>query len=202
MFRPEGRISLKEVWNELGGIVLARAKEDGVADDFQSMAESTASAYWDFCQQSATARVVMPSGNLQSFDSFILRTAYEDLTYNEHIDLQVGTIGSGNALDRRESALKRLYGEALFCPVSFTVAEFKKFYRAFGSGPAPEGNSDAEVVKRIIEAFKSDPTRTSEEIRRIAAPPISQRHYTQLRARAAETVPSLIAGGRKPSKKP
>jgi hypothetical protein len=95
MFRPEGRVSLIEVWNALGTVVMTKFRKDGRADDYQSMSEATASACWDFCARTGTARVVMPSGKLESFDPSILRSRDEDLTYNEHVDLQTGTIGSG-----------------------------------------------------------------------------------------------------------
>jgi hypothetical protein len=202
MFRPEGRISLKEVWNALATDVEKRFRADGRADDYQSMSEATAWACWEFCRQSATARVVMPSGKLQSLDPLILRTADTDLTYNEHVDLQIGTIGSGQHADQREWTLRRLYGEALFCSVAFTEADFSKFLRTFGSQPVPKDNSDAAVIQRIIATYLEDPSRTSKEIQRIAASQISGRHYNRLRARAAETVQGLTGGGRKPSKKP
>jgi hypothetical protein len=202
MFRPEGRISLKEVWDALGSDVVERFRKDGQEDDFQSMSEATAGACWDFCRKSATARVVMPIGKLQSLDPLILRTADTDLTYNEHVDLQIGTIGSGKGADQREGSLRRVYGEALFCPVVFTVAEFSKYLRTFGTRPIPEDNSDAAVIQRIIATYQEDPTRNREDIKRIAAETVGVNRYKRLRARAVENVPGLDKGGRKPSKKP
>jgi len=82
MFRPEGRISLREVWNALGYEVYARFKNDGRADDYQSMSELTAWKCWEFCANARTAHVLMPSGKLESFDRSILFPQDDDLTYN------------------------------------------------------------------------------------------------------------------------
>lgn len=202
MFRPEGRISLKEIWDAVGTEVYSRAKHEGWEDDYQSLSEATANICWEFFRKSATARVLMAGGNFQSFDPMILQTVDTDLTYNEHIDLQIGTIGSGKGGDQRELTLKKRYGPALFCPIVFTEAEFAKFTKAVEGAPLNQGNSDASIIKRIVAAYREDPTRNSRQIYEIAARNISWRHYTRLRARAAEVEPGIGKGGRKPAKKP
>jgi hypothetical protein len=202
MFRPADRISLKEVWDALATDVVKRFRRDGQADDYQSMSEATAWACWDFCAKAGTARVVMPSGKLESLAPSILRTHDDDLTYNEHIDLQIGTIGSGKGGDQREHTVRMLYGPALYCPVVFTDAEFVKFMRVFASLPKLESNSDSAVVRRIVDCYREDPSRNSKEIQRLAAGRVSGRAYKRCRGLAAQIEPGLINGGRKPSKKP
>jgi hypothetical protein len=202
MFRPTGRISLKEVWDALGSEVLKRFQEDGRAEDYQSLSEATAEACWDFCKQAAIIRVMLPAGALVDVASYVLRTADTSQTFNEHIDLQIGTIGSGKGGDRRESSLKMLYGPALFCHVVFTDREFSKFYNTFAGSPNLESNSDRAIIDRIVAAYREDPTRNRQVIYEIAAHQISWRHYLHLRAAAAEIEPGLAGGGRKPAKKP
>lgn len=202
MFRPTGRISLKEVWYALGSEVLKRFKEDGREDDYQSLGEATAEACWDFCKQAATGRVVMPTGALEGFAPYILQGADTSQTFNEHIDLQIGTIGSGKGGDQREGRLKMLYGPALFCPVVFTDREFSKFYNTFAGSPNLESNSDRAIIDRIVAAYREDPTRNRAEIKRIAAEKVGVNRYRRLRAAAAEIEPGLAGGGRKPAKKP
>jgi hypothetical protein len=202
MFRPTGRISLKEVWDALGSEVLKRFQEDGMADDYQSLSEATAEACWDFCKQAATGRVVMPTGALEGFAPYILQGADASQTFNEHIDLQIGTIGSGKGGDQREGSLRMRYGPALFCSVVFSDPEFSKFYRTFAGSPNLESNSDSAIIDRIVAAYRADPTRNKAEIKRIAAEKVGVNRYRLLRAAAAKIEPELVKGGRKPAKKP
>lgn len=202
MFRPEGRISLSEVWDILGGEVLKRFQEHGRADDYQSLSEVTAEACWDFCKQAAIKRVMLPAGALVDVAPYVLRTADTSQTFNEHIDLQIGTIGSGKGGDRRESSLRMLYGPALFCPVVFTSLEFSKFHKVFANSPNLESNSDRAIINRIAAAFLEDPSRNRDEIKRIAAENVGVNRYRRLRAAAVEIAPGLGQGGRKPAKKP
>lgn len=202
MFRPTGRISLKEVWDALGSEVLKRFQEDGRADDYQSLSEATAEACWDFCKQAAIIRVMLPAGDLVDVASYVLRTADTSQTFNEHIDLQIGTIGSGKGGDQRVGSLKMLYGPALFCPVVFTDREFSKFYNTFAGSPNLESNSDSAIIDRIVAAYRADPTRNKAEIKRIAAEKVGVNRYSLLRAAAAKIEPELVKGGRKPAKKP
>lgn len=191
-----------EVWNALGKEVFTRFKNVGQADDYQSMSEATASKCWEFCANARTAHVLMPSGKRESFDRSILFPQDDDLTYNEHVDLQIGTIGSGKTGDQPQQYLQMLYGPALYCPVVFTVAEFAKFLSTFTSAPKFESNTDAAIIERIIAAYKEDPSRNRDEIKRIAADEVGVNRYKRLRARAAEIEIGISKGGQKPSKKP
>ena len=202
MFRPENRISLREVWNALGAEVYKRYKSDGRDDDYQSMSEATAWKCWEFCANARTAHVLMPSGKLESFDRSILFPRDDDLTYNEHVDLQIGTIGSGKTGDQRQRYVQMRYGPALYCPVVFTVAEFSKFLSISTSAPKMESNTDAAIIGRIIAAYKEDPSRNREEIKRIAADGVGVNRYKRLRARAAEIETGISRGGQKASNKP
>ena len=199
MFRPENRISLREVWNALGAEVYTRYKSDGRDDDYQSMSEATAWTCWNFCAKSGTSRVVMPSGDLQSFDPSILRAFDDDLSHNEHVDLKIGTIGSGKGGDQRIRTVRMLYGPALYCPVTFSAAEFSKFMRVLASSPKLESNSDAAVVQRIVACYRDNPSLNSKEIQKLAASGISGNAYKRCRGLATQIEPRLGGGGRKAS---
>lgn len=200
MFRPAGYISLLEVWNEVGGEVLKQYKAAGNADDFQGMSEVTSRACWEFCRETVTARIVLPTGRLESFYPTKIRTPNDDWPINDFVDLQIGTVGSGQSQDLTK--MKKAYGEWLFCPIAFKENEFRKFLGQYFSGPEIMGNSIKEIASRILVVWRENPSLNSTQVKSRAAPTASHRQYLMARALAAEVEPNISKGGQKKSKQP
>lgn len=200
MFRPAGYISLVEVWNEVGGEVFQQCKASGNADDFEVLSATTSWVCWEFCRVTVTARIVLPTGRLESFSPMKIRTNNDDLPINEFVDLRIGTVGSGQSQELTK--MREAYGEWLFCPIAFKENEFRKFLGQYFGGPEIMGNSIKDTTDRILKVWRENPSLNSTQLKLRAAPTASHRLYQVARAHAAEVEPNISKGGQKKSKQP
>jgi len=200
MFRPAGYISLVEVWDEVGGEVFKRYKASGNADDFQGLSETTSWACWEFCRETVTARIVLPTGRLESFSPTKIRTSNGDFPINDFVDLRIGTVGSGQSQNLVK--MREAYGEWLFCPIAFKENEFRKFLGQYFIGREIMGNSLKDIADRILRVLREDPSLNSTQVKLRAAPTVSHRQYQAARALARAEEPNISKGGQKKSKQP
>lgn len=202
MFRPVGYISLFEVWNDVGEEVYQRYKSSGNEDDFEGLTQTTSCSCWEFCGASVTARIVLPTGKLESFSPSMTRTSNDDWPINDCVDLRIGTVGSGQNQTQNIEKLKEAYGAWLFCPIVFKENEFRKFLKQYFGGPEIMGNSIKDIANRILKVWRENPSLNSAQVKLRAAPTASHRQYLNARARAAEEEPNISKGGQKKSKQP
>ncbi len=162
---------------------------------------------WSFLKQQREARILLANGQ-SAFVSSAVYTRESNFSgsSNNHIDIRIGTIGSGhrstlvkpNRPDANQIKLEDVYyGDFLYQPIAFKRTDFEQFFKDLKEKEFLELESKSEeIVQQIVELYRSEKV-TDEEAKRRIAPFLTRDAWLEHRRMAAVREPLVKKRGPK-----
>ncbi|PTV94688.1 hypothetical protein C8J27_107221 [Rhodobacter aestuarii] len=218
MFAPKGWISLREVYEYF---VSAYSQKDKIGD-FPFTGDECFQLTWFFAFEAEEVAVCTADGNALPVSRSLVTTENYFDHENEHIDLHLGTVGSGSIRGLEvfpgnysvlTEYLKTTYGPFLDLPVIFRRSDFLDYLddlEADHNSSDQHENSLPEIdqidlspratCEKILKAWRNGEAATRETIRALVAPNHSVRKFQLAWELAREQAPEISRPGRKKQK--
>ncbi|WP_170331103.1 hypothetical protein [Ruegeria arenilitoris] len=162
---------------------------------------------WSFLKQQREARVLLTNGQSGLVSSAVYtRESNFSGSSNNHIDIRIGTIGSGhratlikpNRQGANQIKLEEVYyGNFLYQPIAFKRTDFEQFFKNLKEKEFLEFEpTSEEIVQQIVELYRSEKV-TDEEAKRRIAPFLTRDAWQEHRRAAAVREPLVKKRGPK-----
>ena len=199
MFFEEGWIPLGEVTGNVFRRLQSLKAENKIGKGQGSLRSILAVTVWDVCEASAKLAVTAPDGTAVSVSKDVVMWADPTSLSNEHVNIQVGTVGSSDMLDEHgdlpdTETLVARYGPFLNLPVVITTNTFQSSIGYLAEEVKDDLTEDKELIdgaRTILSMAESGELLTREIARARIGTSLSRRRFKLAWAMAAAKVPEL-----------
>jgi hypothetical protein len=191
MFYEEGWVPLSEVSSEVLRRLQALQAEGKVGKGQGSLGQILSVTVWDICDAATKLGVTAADGSVVPASKDLVAWGDPLSPVNEHLDLRIGSVGSGAAAE--PEAQRRRYGPFLHLPLVIPVNNFQSSMTFLAEEVLADVEGDSALADgaRLILSLHRGGGTTRELARSRIGTALSRRRFKMAWAMAAAHAPEL-----------